>query len=261
MRDRFSRLSGNQWLFSLALIASVVSLFEIVDLYEFPFESAFNFGGTSQLLSGPTSSLLAAGYAGLFALMLLESMALPIPSEVFLPMTGYLVFAGKMSFGIALAISTIGGLAGSLVIFCLGLILGRPVVYSVAKKIGISQNLLLKSEKWLSGNGSFTVFIARFVPGIRSAISVPAGVLKMNVMRFSIVTVLGSLGWSALLMYFGYSMGQVSKNASPLIGGLIDQLLLYAVATVSILYVIYYLVQRFKVNQSKSHPIVESSSL
>ena len=209
--NRVGRFPQNQWLFSAALVLAILSLFEILDFYELPFESALSFGSASQFLPGLTSTLLASGYLGLFALMLLESMALPIPSEVFLPMAGYLVYAGKMSFGAALTVSTLGGLAGSLIIFYLALILGRPVVYSIARKVGVSKDSLAKSEGWLSGKGSVAVLIARFIPGIRSTISVPAGALKMNVLRFSIVTVLGSLGWSFLLMYIGYSIGPVSK--------------------------------------------------
>jgi membrane protein DedA with SNARE-associated domain len=233
-----------------------LSLFEIIDLYELPFESALTLGGSSHLLAGLTSSLLAAGYLGLFALMVLESMALPIPSEVFIPMAGYLVFAGKMSFGIALTVITVGGLVGSLIIFYLALILGRPVVYSLARKIGINESSLIKLEKWLSGKGSIAVFIARFVPGIRSSISIPAGALKMNLTRFSIVTVLGTLGWSFLLMYAGYMLGPV-KFGSGTSSALLDQLILYVVAIVSVSYAIYFLVHKFRVKESNIASRVE----
>ena len=173
-------------------------------------------------------------------------MALPIPSEVFLPMTGYLIYTGKMSFGAALAVSTLGGLVGSLLIFYLALILGRPVVYSIARRVGVSKDSLAKSEGWLSGKGSVAVLIARFVPGIRSSISIPAGALKMNVMRFSIVTAIGSLGWSFLLMYIGYSIGPASNLTSPISSSLIGQVVLYAVALVSVSYSLYYLVVKYE---------------
>ena len=212
IRSWTSRFPQSQWIFSIALIAAALSLFEILDFYEIPFESALSFGSASHVFPGLTSALLASGYLGLFALMLLESMALPIPSEVFLPMAGYLVYTGKMSFGAALTVSTLGGLIGSLLIFYLALLVGRPVMYSIARKVGVSRNSLAKSENWLSGKGSIAVLIARFVPGLRSAISIPAGALKMNVLRFSIVTIIGSFGWSFFLIYIGYSLGPATKS-------------------------------------------------
>jgi len=240
-----SRFPQSQWIFSAALVFAALSLFEILDLYELPFESAFSFGSATHFLPGLTSALLASGYLGLFALMLLESMALPIPSEVFLPMTGYLIYTGKMSFGAALAVSTLGGLVGSLLIFYLAMILGRPIVYSIARRVGVSKVSLAESEGWLSGKGSVAVLIARFVPGIRSSISIPAGVLKMNVGRFSIVTAAGSLGWSFILMYIGYSIDPANL-ASPISSSLIGEVVLYAVAIVSVSYSLYYLLAKYE---------------
>jgi len=216
-------------------------LVEIIDFFELPFESSL---GSSQIFTGVTSSLFALGYLGLLALMFLESLSLPIPSEVFLPLVGYLIFSGKMAFAPALVVTTIGGLAGSLVIFYLGLLLGRPLVYALAERIGISRKSLGRLENWLSGKGSVVVLLARFIPGIRSSISIPAGVLKMNVIRFSVVTLVGSFGWSLLLMYIGYSLGPLSKIGGLTSSGLFDQAILYVIALASISYIIYYFIQR-----------------
>jgi membrane protein DedA with SNARE-associated domain len=226
----------------VALLGLGASVFEIRN--GFAASGGAAIGSISQIFGGLTDTLLASGYAGLFALMLLESMALPIPSEVFLPMAGYLIFAGKMSFVGALTVTTAGGLIGSLVIFYIALILGRPVVYSLAGKFGVSNESLMKSEKWLSGKGSIAVFIARFLPGVRSSISIPAGALKMNTLRFSIVTVLGSLGWSLVLIYLGYAAGTVLKTGAPLFSSVMSQILIYAIAAISVSYVLYYIVAR-----------------
>lgn len=244
----------NQYLLAVAVVAALLSLIEILDFFELPFESSLSLVGASAVFSALASSLLPVGYMGLFVLMFLESLSLPIPSEVFLPMAGYLVFTGKISFGPALAVATLGGLLGSLAIFYLALILGRPIVYSLATKLGVSRNSLGKSEKWLSGKGSLMVFVARFIPGIRSSISIPAGALKMDVLRFSIVTVLGSLGWSFILMYIGYSIGPASKFSSPISSGLLDQIGIYVVAILSISYVVHFLYRKFKMKTSSTLP-------
>lgn len=210
----------------------------MIDIYEFPFEKLLTIG-SSQAFSGTIGALIASGYLGLFLLMVLESVALPIPSEVFLPMAGYLVFVGKLSFLGAVAISTLGGLVGSLLVFYLSLMLGRPVVHALAGKIGVSAVTLSKSEKWLSGKGSIAVLIARFVPGLRSAISIPAGALKMSVVKFSIVTLLGSFVWSLLLIYAGFSAGSLSI-LSLFAGGSLGTALIYVVAVLSLAYIGYF---------------------
>lgn len=236
------RIPLSPWLFSLAIITSGLSLFEAIDIYELPFEKLLTFG-SSQAFSGTIGALMALGYPGLFLLMVLESMALPIPSEVFLPMAGYLVFVGKFSFVGVLAVSTIGGLVGSLLIFYASLLVGRPVVYSLAGRIGVSTSTLAKSEKWLSGRGSLAVLIARFVPGLRSAISIPAGALKMNVLKFSIVTLLGSFGWSLFLIYVGLSAGSLSRPGV-FSGGSVGTILIYGAAAISLSYLSYYVYAR-----------------
>src|SRR5208283_681025 len=134
--------------------------------------------------------------------------------EVFLPLAGYFVFLGRMSFPIAIGVSSMAGLVGSLVAYFLALKLGSPLIYAVAGKLGISKKSLTTSEAWLSGKyGSALIFAARFVPGIRSSISLPAGALKMNPLRFSLMTLIGSFGWSAALIYIGYSAGPLWKSS------------------------------------------------
>jgi len=234
----------NSSYFLLASVVAAVSLVEILDYFALPFESviAGSMNG-STFLSGLVSIMFASGYVGLFILMFLENMSLPIPSEVFLPLAGYLVFLGKMTFAAALSVSVFAGLLGSLAIYFIALSLGRPLVYGFAKKIGVSENSLTKSEAWLSGKGGvLLIFIARFIPGIRSSISLPAGVLKMEPIRFSLMTFIGTLGWSLLLIFIGYSTGRYWPVEVASFSGLLSQAVLYAVAVTSIFYVTLFLI-------------------
>ena len=239
------RIPGSTWLFSLAAIATLLSLIEIVGVIEGPFEHLFSSLGVSSFFMGLISIAFTAGYIGLFVLMLLESMSLPIPSEVFLPLAGYFIYLGRMTFPTALAVSTAAGLIGSLVAYYLALALGPPIVYTLANRIGVSQGSLAKSETWLSGRGSIMILIARFIPGLRSSISFPAGVLKMNLARFSIMTLIGSFGWSALLIYLGYSAGALWQGESGVVSNVTFQVLPYVVALLSILYMVHFLWKRF----------------
>ncbi len=239
------RILENRWIFAFALSALALCVFEILDWYELPFETFRGTISTFPLFGSLIAVLLASGYIGLFIAMFLENMALPIPSELFLPLAGYFIFLGRMTFPIAIAISTAAGLLGSLAIYFVALKLGPPVVYSVARRLGISQGTLARSEVWLSGRyGSAIILAARFVPGLRSSISIPAGVLRMNPVRFATTTLIGSFGWSALLMYLGYSAGPLWVASENIITNAFIQALPYAVAIVSSGFIINYMVQK-----------------
>ncbi len=231
------------WLFGVAIVAAALSLIEILDIVQLPFESAIG-NGSSPIFGGFVSLVLTGGYLGLFALMLLESMALPIPSEVFLPLAGYLIFIGRMTFPGALVVSTIAALIGSLAAYFLSLGLGRPLVYRLAGRLGVSQASLVRSEAWLSGKGSLVILVSRVVPGIRSSISFPAGALKMDLVRFSIMTTVGCFAWSAILIYIGYSTGRFWRANVVTLTNFLMQATIYAVAGLSSFYVGYFLFSR-----------------
>lgn len=199
----------SSWLFSFAVAGATFGLITILDFPEIP--SIGILSGIPHAISvfdTITASLLSMGYVGLFVLVFLENMALLIPSEVVLPFAGYLIRTGSLNFSLALAVSTIASLFGSLAIYLIAIRLTSPVIYLFADKIGIDRVRIARLEQWMSGRyASLLVLIARFVPGIRSSISIPAGSLKMNLIRFSLMTLVGSFGWSILLMYVGYTAG------------------------------------------------------
>jgi membrane protein DedA with SNARE-associated domain len=187
------------------------------------------------------TSLLDIGYAGLFALMLMESASVPIPSEVILPLAGYLVFLGKMNLGLAIIDSTIAALIGALIDYFLALWLGRPVVYGLLGRVGISASHLDDGERWLDSRGSWSVFLGRFIPVVRTVISIPAGLVRMKLSTFVALTAAGSLLWSALLIYIGYSAGPLWQSASSSLSAFADQAALGIIALLCLLYVAYYL--------------------
>ena len=202
----------------LAIAAAVVlglALIEIVDFVELPLESQIAAMTSSSLIStsSVTNTMESLGYPGLFALMALESASAPIPSEVFLPFAGYLVFLGSMNYAVAVAVCTIAGVLGALADYYLALLVGRPFFDSLLSGVGVKPASIDGAERWMNERGAWAVFLARFVPGLRSIISIPAGLLEMRLRTFVVLTLLGSLIWSAALIYLGLSAGVLWSSA------------------------------------------------
>ncbi len=241
-RSYSSFVPRSKYLAAVAIAAFCVAAIEIIDPFEFTFETTVGraFASGSLFSTDLLTSVLNIGYAGLLILMVLESASAPVPSEVVLPFAGYLVFLGRMNLGLAILDSTVAGLIGALIDYYLALKLGRPVVYRILGRIGVSPSHLDKGERWVDSKGAWSVFIARFIPGLRSVISIPAGLLKMKLTTFVILTSIGSFAWSAVLIYLGYSAGPLWQSSLNSLSGLLGQALPFVVAGVSILYVVYY---------------------
>ena len=156
------------------------------------------------LVNQITAVVSAVGYFGVFILMALESTVFPIPSEGVMPFAGFLVASGTFSFWGAWIASTLGCLAGSLTSYFLGYYGGVRFVRKFGRYFLLDEEHLIKSERWFDKKGSITIFLGRFVPGIRHVISIPAGVGKMNVFSFSFFTLLGAGIWNFVLIYLGY---------------------------------------------------------
>ncbi len=147
------------------------------------------------------------GYPGIFLLMLSESCGIPMPSEVIMPFSGFLVADGRMIFWVIVAVGTLGNLAGSLLAYWIGYKGGRPLIEKYGKYILISGHDLDLADKWFKKYGDFTVFFGRLLPVVRTYISFPAGISKMDVKKFSLYTTLGALPWTALFAWLGVKMG------------------------------------------------------
>lgn len=155
-----------------------------------------------------TNIVLSIGYVGIAILMALESMITPVPSEAVMPFVGYLVAQGKLNFFTAALVSATGCLAGGLVSYAMGYYGGTVFVKKVGKYLLLDEKHLRWSETWFNRHGEKTIFVCRFIPLIRHVISIPAGVGKMNIAKFSFYTFTGSLVWNSILIYAGFKLGK-----------------------------------------------------
>ena len=155
----------------------------------------------------------AGGYAGLVALMALESACIPLPSEVIMPFGGYLVSTGQLNL---LAVATAGAVGcnlGSTAAYWLGAYGGRPAVLRWGRYFLIGQPELDSVDRFFARYGEAAVFLARLLPVVRTFISLPAGIARMPFFRFQIYTFLGSWPWCLGLAYLGMRLGdQWHKN-------------------------------------------------
>jgi len=230
----------SSYLFALALILFVVGSLEALDFIELPFGTWFSWLTGSVLSSSTLNSFLSTyGYASVFALMALESASLPVPSEVVLPLAGYFVGANQLNFWAVVVVSTVASLTGSLVDYYLAKWLGRPFVVGLLRLFRLHRNALDRAEGWFSNSAEWTVFAARFVPGLRTVISLPAGLFEMKMVRFVLMTVVGCFAWSVILVYAGVLAGSPSATTFTTSSTVIDGLS-GLVAAMSAAYLAYY---------------------
>ena len=145
----------------------------------------------------------ATSYPGIFLLMILESMVFPVPSEAVMPFAGFLIADGKLSFTGVVVASTLGSIVGSLISYAMGYYGGKPFINRFGKYLLLDTHDLEITERFFAKRGSLTIFIGRFVPVIRHLISIPAGIGKMNLIKFSIYTIVGAAMWNSFLTYLG----------------------------------------------------------
>ena len=147
------------------------------------------------------------GYGGVFVGMTLESTGLPLPSEVIMAFAGYVVWEGQLTLlGITLA-GTLGCLTGSLIAYGIGAYGGRPLLERYGKYVLIRKNELDRGEQWFAKHGESAVFISRLLPVVRTYISFPAGIVRMDLRKFSVYTFLGSLPFCFAFAYAGVALG------------------------------------------------------
>ncbi|MEP2682615.1 MAG: DedA family protein [Sulfitobacter sp.] len=155
-----------------------------------------------------TSLLASMGSLGVATLMLLENVFPPIPSEVIMPFAGYLAASGDLSFVSVVIAGTIGSAAGAFLWYWIGTLVSEARLRSLIARHGrwltISEQDLDRSLAWFRRNGGKAVFLGRMVPGVRTLISVPAGMTGMPLLPFFLYTGLGSLIWTVALTILGY---------------------------------------------------------
>ncbi len=160
------------------------------------------------------SCISQTGYLGVCFLMILESMIFPIPSEAVMPFAGFLI-GSKFSWQGVLFASSLGSIIGSSLSYFIGLYGGRPFLEKFGKFFLLDKHHLELSEKFFEKYGDKAILISRFIPVIRHFISIPAGVCKMNFLKFSIYTLIGASCWNMFLAYLGFALQenwtQISK--------------------------------------------------
>ena len=235
-----SLVPRNRYLLVAALAVFLVGMLQAVDVVELPFGSWFSFLSGSILSSSTLKSFMTGyGYASVFALMTLESASLPVPSEVVLPLAGYFVQTGVLDFWVVVGVSTVGSLAGALVDYYLAKWLGRPFAVGLLSIFRMHRDSLDRAEAWFARSAQWTVFAARFVPGLRTVISLPAGLFEMRLSRFILMTVAGCFAWSVILVYAGDLASSTSASTFATSSTVIDGLSGIA-AALSAAYIVYY---------------------
>ena len=149
-----------------------------------------------------------SGYVGIFLLMVAESALIPIPSEVIMPFSGYLVSTGKFNAILVIAAGSIGNLVGSLIAYFVGAYLGRGFVLKYGKYVLLKKSHLELAESYFKKYGARATFISRLLPAIRTYVSLPAGTGKMDLKRFAALTLAGSIIWNAALTFIGIKLGE-----------------------------------------------------
>ena len=153
------------------------------------------------------SIISRAGYGGIVLLMGIESACIPLPSEIIMPFSGYLVSTGRFNLlGVAIA-GAVGCNVGSFVAYYVGVLGGRPLVEKYGAYLLVTRHDVELADRWFARYGDWAVFFSRLLPVVRTFIALPAGIARMNFLRFNVYTFLGSFPWCLALAYAGMKLG------------------------------------------------------
>jgi membrane protein DedA with SNARE-associated domain/actin-like ATPase involved in cell morphogenesis len=195
---------GGPKLFRALPLISAILVFLVLGWY---FVMPTPTGLTETLCNYATAILQHCGYLGIFILMTLESLIAPVPSELVMPFAGFLIFTGSFDPLWVMAAGSLGSICGSLLSYGLG-VLGEPAVLRYGRYLLLNQRHLEWTKNFFHRHGGKAVFIARFIPGVRRLISIPAGAARMPLPRFLIYTAVGATLWNGLLAYGGVRLGE-----------------------------------------------------
>jgi membrane protein DedA with SNARE-associated domain len=164
------------------------------------------------------NTVSAGGYPALGGLILAENLFPPIPSELILPLAGFYVGQGEMTFVLAVLAATLGSLAGALILYAVARFGGRRVVLRFGKVLRIKGSDLDRADHWFDRHGAPIVLFGRLVPGARSLVSIPAGLSEMPVLKFTALTALGSTVWNCALIGAGWALGEHYEKVGGIVG-------------------------------------------
>ena len=157
--------------------------------------------GLTEWIAGVVAAL---GYPGIFLLMTVEGIITPIPSELILPFAGYLAAQGRFHPALVILVATIGSTLGSTVAYYIGYYAGRPIISRYGRFVGLGDDDLRWAEDWFRKYGAWGNLIGHAIPGVRSFISFPAGIGRMDIRRYVLFTAMGSAIWNTVLVVAGF---------------------------------------------------------
>ncbi|NJL79101.1 MAG: DedA family protein [Richelia sp. SM2_1_7] len=189
------------------------------------------------MLDWITNIISSLGYVGIALLMFLENLFPPIPSELIMPLAGFTVTQGKLDLQIVILAGTLGSVLGALLWYYVGKVVSEARLRNWINKHGkwltLSTSDIDKSKRWMRQYGKFVIFFGRLIPGIRTFISVPAGLDKMPLIPFILYSFAGSLLWTAILAYAGFILGNnyqlVEKYVGLLSGIIIAAIIIFLI--------------------------------
>jgi membrane protein DedA with SNARE-associated domain len=159
------------------------------------------------------------GYPGIVLLSAIESANIPLPSEIILPFSGFLVSMGRFSLWLVALAGAVGNVLGSVFSYYLGMYGGRPLIERFGKYVLMSKRDLDMADRWFARWGEATAFFSRCLPVIRTFISFPAGISRVNIWRFMLYSLVGSYIWSLFLAYIGVKVGENLETLKPYFHG------------------------------------------
>lgn len=201
-------------------------------------------GITEWIIDVAIEFISATGYPGIFVLMTMESMFLPVPSEAVMPFAGFSISDGTMTWWGVLIASTLGSLVGSSLSYAIGYWGGIPFVKKYGRYFLIEEKHLQLTESFFQKYGAITIFICRFIPVIRHVVSIPAGTGKMNFISFFIMTAIGATMWNMFLAWAGFELRQRWTEIMHY-SHIVDLIVLLGILLVSIYYV-YKIIKSYK---------------
>jgi membrane protein DedA with SNARE-associated domain len=185
-----------------------------------------------------TDTIYSFGYAGIVFLMLLENVFPPIPSEVIMPLAGFMVSQGKFSLIGIIAAGTAGSVLGALPFYYIGRWINEERLKALADRYGrwltVSGNDIERSKAWFDKHGRTAIILGRLVPAVRSLISIPAGIARMNLAIFLTYTTVGTALWTALLAFLGYYLGSNFGR----VGQYVDRISWLVIAAIVLIYIV-----------------------
>jgi membrane protein DedA with SNARE-associated domain len=197
------------------------------------------------------------GYLGIFLAMAIESCCIPLPSELIMPLAGFLAFQNRLNLGGDTLAGALGCVAGSIIAYWIGATGGRALLLRYGRYVLISHHDADRADEFFARHGDITIFLSRLMPIVRTFISLPAGITRMNFTKFVIYTFLGSLIWCFVLAYAGYKLGQHWRDVG---NTLHDYDALVVVVVVILVGLFLYRHLRHSNSRDESRPDVETGT-